>query len=108
VKRSLSIFLLFFVALGFAGSQSLAVLTTPIEAAEEGFTGEEREEQVLRKSATRRRQTRAKAFRRLLLHFSTMIGRNSSTARDEIYSLRSFFSPHLSSGNFHLLQVFRI
>ena len=104
----LSILLLFFVALGFAGSQSLAVMTTPVEAAEEGFAGEEREEQLLRKSATRRRQTRAKRGRRLFLHLSTMIGRDSSTARDEIYSLGSFFRPHLSSGNFHLLPVFRI
>jgi len=107
VKRSiLSTLLLFFVALGFTGTQVLAAMITPAEAAEKAFAAEEREEQVSRKSPSRRPQTRGKKGQRLFVNPSTFIG-STSNALINLGS-RSFLQSNLPPGYLHLLQVCRI
>jgi hypothetical protein len=109
VKRPiLSTLLVFFIALGLAGTQSLSIMTTPSgAAAEEGAGAEEREEQVFKKSPSRRRQIRGKRVQRLFVKPSIFMCSASGPART-VLSLRSFLQSHLPSGNFHFLQVCRI
>jgi len=106
VKRSiLSTLLLFFVALGFTGTQVLAAMITPAEAAEQA-AAEEREEQVSRKSPSRGPQSRGKKGQRLFVNPSTFIG-STSNALINLGS-RSFLQSNLPPGYLHLLQVCRI
>jgi hypothetical protein len=107
VKRSiLSTLLLFFVALGLAGPQMAATVIAS-EATQQTFGAEEREEQVFRKSPSRRRQIRGKTVQRVFVKPSTFMRSASDSART-VLSFRSFLQSHLPSGNFHFLQVCRI
>jgi hypothetical protein len=107
VKSSvLSTLLLFFVALGFTGTQVLAAMITPAEAAEQA-AAEEREEQVSRKSPSRRPQSRGKKVQRLFVNPSTFIGSTSDATLGNLRS-RSFLQSNLPPGYLHLLQVSRI
>jgi len=108
VKSSvLSTLLLFFVALGLAGTPGLTIMITPGEAAEKAVAAEEREEQVFRKSPSRRPQSRGKKVQRLFVNPSTFIGSTSNATLRNLRS-RSFLQSNLPPGYLHLLQVCRI
>jgi hypothetical protein len=109
VKQSLlSTLLVFFVALALAGPESLAIMTTPSEAAAEASAAsEEREEQVFRKSTSRRRQIRGKKVQRVFTKALTFMRSAWNSART-VLSFRFFLRSHLPPGNFHFLQVCRI
>ena len=109
MKQSiLSTLLVFFVALGFAGTQALAIITTPADAAaEESAASEEREEQVLRNSPSRRRHIRGKKVQRVFAK-ALIFMRSASDSARIVLSFRFFLQSHLPPGNFHFLQVCRI
>jgi hypothetical protein len=109
VKRSiLSTLLVFFIALGLAGPQSPAIMMTPSDAAAEENAGvEEREEQIFRKSPSRRRQLRGKKVQRLFVKSPILIHSASDPARTAL-SFRSFLQSSSPRVNFHFLQVCRI
>jgi len=105
VKRStLSTLLLFFVALGFTGTQVFAFVITPAQAAEQE-AAEEREEQVSRKSS-RRPQTRGKKVRPPF-NPSIFFGSTSNATQTDLRS-RFFLQSNLPPGNLRLLQVYRV
>ena len=107
MKRSiLSTLLLFFVALGLTGTQVFAIVITPAEAAEQA-AAEEREEQVSRKSPSRRPQTRGKKVQPLFVNLSIFIGSTSNATPTDLRS-RFFLQSNLPPGNLRLLQVYRI
>jgi hypothetical protein len=109
VKRSiLSTLLVFFIALVLAGPQSLAIMTMPSDAAaEEGAATEEREDQVVRKSPSRKRQIRGKKVQRVFVK-SPIFMRSASDPARTVPSFRSFLQSSLPWVNFHFLQVCRI
>jgi len=105
VKRSiLSTLLLFFVALGLTGTQVFAIVITPAEAAEQA-AAEEREEQVSRKSPSRR--SHVKKVQPPFVNPSIFIGSTSNVTRTDLRS-RFFLQSNLPPGNLRLLQVYRI
>ncbi len=109
MKQSiLSTLLVFFVALGLAGTHALAIITTPSNAAaEESAASEEREEQVCKNSSSRRRQIRGKKVQRVFAKALTFM-RSASDSSKTMLSFRFFLQSHLPPGNFHFLQVCRI
>jgi hypothetical protein len=107
VKRSiLSTLVLFFVVLGLAGPPELAIAFTPA-AAEDGPVAEEREEQILRKSPSRKRETRGKRSHRAFLRLSMLRTAPPNPARADVRVVSDPRSS-LSPGSFHLLQIRRI
>ena len=100
MKRStLSTLLLFFVALGFTGTQVFAFVITPAQAAEQE-AAEEREEQVSRNSS-RRPQTRGKKAQPPSVNLSIFFGSTSNATQTDLRS-RFFLQSNLPPGNLRL------
>ena len=102
----LSAFVLFLVVLGLAGPPELAIAFT-FAAAEDGPVVEEREEQILRKSPSRKRETRGKRFHRAFVGLSMFRTAPPNPARADVRVVsdpRSNFPPC----SFSLLQIRRI
>lgn len=102
-----SMVLLFFLAFGLSGMHALMIESTLAAAADEDVSSEEREEQILRSSASRRQARGEKRTRSLISQpdFPRLITNKPPSA------LASLSPPHSvnGTGNFHdLLQVFRI
>jgi hypothetical protein len=105
MKRSiLSTLLLFFVALDFAGTRTLAIVIAPTEVAEGDLASEERDQQILK---SRRSQDRSKKSQRPFITISSFIRSASDLARAALRS-RPFLQSDFSPDNSQLLQVFRI
>jgi Tfp pilus assembly protein PilV len=106
VKRLLvSSLLLCLIALGFLGAQVPAI--APAEAAREDLPAEEREEQALRNSTSRRAQPRAKESRLPSLDLSEFT--RSALAMAGLVSVsRSLIKSSFYPGHLRLLQVRRI
>ena len=99
-------FVLFFVVLGLAGPPEIAIAIASA-AAEDGPVAEEREEQILRKSPSRKRETRGKGFHRTFVRLSMFGTAPTNPARADVRVVsdpRSNFPP----GSFSLLQIRRI
>jgi hypothetical protein len=97
--------LLFFVALGFAGTQVFAFVITPAEAAEQE-AAEEREEQVSRNSS-RRPQSRGKKVQPPSVNPSTFLGSTSNATPTDL-RWRFLLQSNLPPANLRLLQVYRV
>ena len=99
-------FVLFLVVLGLAGPPEIAIAFTSA-AAEDSPVAEEREEQILKKSPSRKRETRSKRFHRAFVRLSMFRTAPPNPARADarvVSDPRSSLSP----GSFHLLQIRRI
>jgi hypothetical protein len=97
--------LLFFVALGFTGTQVFAFVITPAEAAEQE-AAEEREEQVSRNSS-RRPQSRGKKVQPPSVNPSTFLGSTSNATPTDL-RWRFLLQSNLPPANLRLLQVYRV
>ena len=109
MKRSLLLsLLLFFLSLGLAGTEMLAVAGTPAQTAEEDAASEEREEQALRNS-TSKRKARAKKPLRAFVDLPRFFASAPAAAQPAFsYPARSqsdYFHP---GSLYSRLQVFRI
>jgi len=99
--------LLFFLALGLAGTERLALASAPAHAAEEDAASDVREEQTLRNSASKRK-TRDKKARRAFVNLPSFFGSTPTTRPGFLY-LGSFQPDSLQADNRPFrLQVFRI
>jgi hypothetical protein len=103
----LSMVLLFFLAFGLSGMHALMIESTLATAADEDLSSEDREEQTLRISASRRHARGEKRTRSLISQpeFPRLITNKPPSALAALSPPRSVNG----TGKFHdLLQVFRI
>ena len=109
MKRSLLLsLLLFFLSLGLAGREMLAVAGTPAQTAEEDAASEEREEQALKNSTSKRKARSKKSGRALVVPPRFFASAPAALRPLPPYSLR-FQSDYFHPGSrYSRLQVFRI
>ena len=109
MKRSLLLWLLvLFLALGLAGTERLALASAPVHTAEEDAASEEREEQSLKKSPSKRK-ARGKKPMRAFVNLPRFFESAPSAARSRFphlaFTQLDYFHPDTRPPR---LQVFRI
>jgi hypothetical protein len=102
-----SFLLLLLFALGSVGMQIPALIVTPAEAAEEDQTSEQREEDPIRNSATRKHRARREKAKRHDIKLPVFAGAVWNAAGAKARP-RSFSHLKSSVSRLHLLQVCRI
>jgi hypothetical protein len=107
MRSILRCFSVLLVAFGLAAPPLLTLTVANTGAPEEKFAADEREEQILRKSPSRRGRTRAKTLRHHPAAMPAWTALNFIEARNEPRFYR-FLEPPLPLSTLHLFQAFRI